>query len=99
MSTKRTILEIFIDSYHYRAGNHSFQTNSPIHGRSAGSLDYLYPGEKADDVSFRQAENEAQHSCHPHYSRGHSLLLVPLGLVVWLAVVNLQTSIWTRKPL
>lgn len=25
--------------------------------------------------------------------------LVPLGLVVWLAVVNLQTSIWTRKPL
>ena len=67
-------MEIFADSYHYRAGNHSFQTNSPIHGRSAGSLDYLYPGEKADDVSFRQAENEAQHSCHPHYSRGHSLL-------------------------
>ena len=38
------------------------------------SLDYLYPGEKADDVPFRQAENEAQHSCHPHYSRGNSLL-------------------------
>ena len=90
MSTKRTILEIFIDSHHYRAGNHSFRTNSPIHGGLLGALTIYILVRK--QMMYLSDKRKMKRSIAATLITAEAILcfLVPLGLVVWLAVVNLQ---------
>lgn len=89
MSTKNNT-EIFIDSYHYRAGNHSFRQIAPFMGGLLGALTIYILVRK--QMMYLSDKRKMKRSIAATLITAEAILcfLVPLGLVVWLAVVNLQ---------